>query len=487
MRLPGFCGGTYQSQSPLIDAEDCINYYPERSESPGAKVPIALLHTPGKKRFLSLPEGGVYSLFVVNGRAFAAGSNLYELFADGTYVVRGSLGLQPQRPTQMASNEGQLLALNNGNLFILTLATNVFAPVNMAQFNGPVDQVGFADGYFIATLQNSHTFQQSNLEDGTVWDGLNIATVSLFPDNFTSMICDHRQPMFFSGKKSVIYYNSGAGFPVFIPIQDSFFEFGAGAGFATTLLDNTVFWLGQDERGWMIGYRLAGTVPQRISTHAVELAWQRYRNPSAAIAYAYQEEGHAFWVIRFPGERFSWCYDVASGFWHKRAFFNSVAGTYESDHSQCHVFAFGKHLVGDWASGNIYEQSNQFLTDDGDAIRRERVSTTLAKDNKRIYYSEFELGVETGQTPASPLLDGNGQPRPAQAILQWSNDAARTWSNEYLLNCGLPGEFRVRARKTQLGEGRQRTWKIVTTDPVPWRIYDAFVSITPSTAALREA
>ena len=108
MRLPGFCGGTYQAQSANIDAEDCINLYPEQSESEGAKVPIALLHCPGKTLFTSLPEAGIYSLYTVNGRSFVAGKSLWELTANGVAIKRGALGLQPQAYTQMASNEGQL-------------------------------------------------------------------------------------------------------------------------------------------------------------------------------------------------------------------------------------------------------------------------------------------------------------------------------------------------------------------------------------------
>ncbi len=399
MRLPGFCGPSYEAQSKNIDAEVCLNLYCEQSESQGAKVPIALLHCPGKTVFAMLPEAGVYSLYTVNRRTFVAGQHLWELAANGVATNRGSLGLSPKRPTQMASNETQLIAMNNGNLFVLTLNSNTFVAVDMSQFNGPVSQIGFADGYFIATLQNSHTFQQSGLEDGTTWSGLDIATVSLFPDNFTSMICDHREIWFFSGKKSVAYYNAGAGFPVFIPVQGGFLETGAGATFATVQLDNSIFWLAQDERGFMMAYRANGYAGQRISTHAVELAWQTYKNPSSAIGYAYQEEGHSFWVIRFPGEMFSWCYDIASGYWHQRAHWSPIAGIYESDHSQCHTFNFNKHLVGDWASGNVYIQSTQIYSDSCGPLRWLRRTPTMARDNKFIYFSEFELDVETGLAP----------------------------------------------------------------------------------------
>jgi hypothetical protein len=177
--------------------------------------------------------------FTVNGRGFAAASHFWELGLAGGPVNRGSLGSTPTGPTQIIANETQLLILNNGNLYVFTLATNVLTAVNMGQFNGPVLQIDFADGYGLATLQNSHTFQQSNLEDFATWDGLNISTVSLFPDNLKSMICDHRELWLFSSKKTAVYYNAGAGFPVWIPIQGAFLEDGAAAAFATVRADNS--------------------------------------------------------------------------------------------------------------------------------------------------------------------------------------------------------------------------------------------------------
>src|SRR5437879_4440528 len=116
----GFCGGTYVSQSPNIDAEEAINLYCEVSESKAAKTPIALLLVPGNKLFAALPEGSVPFLFTVNGRTFAASSNLWELGV-GNPINRGSLGAAPTGQTQVIANETQILILNNGNLYVLTL------------------------------------------------------------------------------------------------------------------------------------------------------------------------------------------------------------------------------------------------------------------------------------------------------------------------------------------------------------------------------
>jgi hypothetical protein len=68
----------------------------------------------------------------VNGRGFAAASKFWELGLAGGPSNRGSLGTTLTGPTQIIANETQLLILNNGNLYVFTLATNVLTPVNMA-------------------------------------------------------------------------------------------------------------------------------------------------------------------------------------------------------------------------------------------------------------------------------------------------------------------------------------------------------------------
>lgn len=480
--LPNFCSGTYVSESPNQDPEECINLFPKKSESEGAKSPMSLFLVPGKRLGWQLPEAGIYSIYPVNGRVFVAGASLWELFADGTKINRGSLGAIPTRPTQMISNEDQLLAMNNGDLYVLTLSSNAFAAVNMAQFNGPVSQIDFCDGYGLATLQDSHTFQQSNLEDFLTWDGLNVATVSYFPDNFTSMKVDHREVWFYSGKKTIAYQNYGAGFPVFQPVQGAYMEFGAyeGATFVTCQADNTLVWIDQDERGALIARKAVGYGEQRISTDAVEYAWQQFTSTQIAnlIAFTYQESGSTFWAIKFPG--ISWVYDFSTGLWAKRGFYNTVSATYEADHAQSHAYGFGSHLVGDWASGNIYRQSLGYLRDNGNPIRWLRRTPILSKDNKWIRYKEIELDAQTGLVPEVALSDGAGDPRPAQTMLRWSNNFGQTWSNEYILSAGFPGEYDIRIRRTMLGQARKRVFEWSGSDPISWRIADCYLEANPS-------
>jgi hypothetical protein len=105
-------------------------------------------------------------------------------------------------------------------------------------------------------------------------------------------------------------------------------------------------------------------------------------------------------------------------------------------------------------------------------------SPTVMAENKWINFSEIEFLIETGLGPIPSFVDGNGQPRGPQVMLQWSNDGTKNWGNTYYLDCGQAGEYGKRVRKTQLGRARKRVWELSWTDPIPFRIIDAFLVAT---------
>ena len=195
-----------------------------------------------------------------------------------------------------------------------------------------------------------------------------------------------------------------------------------------------------------------------------------------AIGYAYQEAGHTFYVLRFPSAQVTWVYDAATGVWHKRGFWNG--SSYVSHLSQCHAYAFGQHLVGDWSSGNIYSQSISNLSDNTSPIVRTRIAPTISNESTWMTFQQLQIDVETGLGPMPPLLDGNGNPRGPQMLISWSDDNAHTWSNEHAINCGQAGNYKMRAIIRRLGRSRNRTFKVTMSDPIAWRITDAYLIAT---------
>jgi hypothetical protein len=92
--------------------------------------------------------------------------------------------------------------------------------------------------------------------------------------------------------------------------------------------------------------------------------------------------------------------------------------------------------------------------------------------------NEFQLDLETGVAPIPPLTDANGKPRPPYAMVSYSEDYGKTWTPERMLPCGKAGDFKAVAIDRRLGSWRSWTPRVTVSDPIPWRIADAYVNGT---------
>jgi hypothetical protein len=263
-------------------------------------------------------------------------------------------------------------------------------------------------------------------------------------------------------------------------IPSSYNEYGCEAAASPAKLDNTVFLLTKNKEGGKMAFRIDGYRFVRISNHAVETAWSTYPKTSDAWAFAYQDQGHSFWVVNFPTADKTWVFDVATSLWHERGYF--VDGGYQRILACTHAFAFGIHIVGDRQSGNVYQQTIAVRTDNTQPIRLMRRAATVGTMGVWMFGTKLEIDLETGLGPQPPLQNGDGTPRGPQIMLRWSDDGCKTWSNERVFDCGQAGQYSVRVRFFQLGRWwgtKGRVFEISCTDPVPWRIIDADLEASP--------
>lgn len=408
----GFIGPSYQGRALAADAERSVNFFVERIESPGGatKSNFVMLSKPGLELFVDLSVAiessvnAVRALAELNGRSFAvaaAGPNslFFELHANGSATQYGANLPGDARP-QLCVGQTQILVLLAGNGYIFDQAANTLTRIGDEDFPPGATKAAFLDGYFIVLEPNSQTFAISAYKDGTSWDALDFASVEGEPGNTVSLFQDHRLLWFFGNNHTEVYIDSGnADFP-FTRYDSGLMEQGTSAIDSVARFDNALVWLGRNEDGANVVWRTNGFAPQRISTHAVETALSAYDDTSDAMAYTYQEGGHTFYVMHFPSARngagATWVYDAATGFWHERGWWDAELGDYRADLARCHCYAFGKHLVGDYRSGAIYEQSMDYYTDAGTPIRRVRAAPDLANGGKRMFYSELRLLMEAG-------------------------------------------------------------------------------------------
>jgi hypothetical protein len=372
VRLPNFCGGSCPEASVNASAERTRNLYPHVIAGGQPPNNPILYRIPGLRTFATLGGDSTRGCLEINGRAFAvAGDTFYEIASDGTETAYGPAVMEDDNPATLSSNGtagDQIFVTSGGYGYIFDLTANTITEIADSDFpQGEAKMGAFVDGYFVVLNSTTGAFQLSALEDGTAWDALDVGQVSTSSDLVKALIVHDRQIWLFGGSTTSIWYNSGnSAFP-FEPINNILHQGIVGDGWSAQRMDNTVFWVGKNEHGAGVLYRGQQGAPQRVSTHAIEQIWNGYTSIDDCVAYTEQWLGHSFYHLYIPDaadaadndNAVSWVYDAsvpAQLSWHERALWNTSNATWSPMVGRCHMYAFGKHLIGDRRTGALYEQ-----------------------------------------------------------------------------------------------------------------------------------
>ena len=509
MKTP-ILGSSYVARSVNAADNRMMNLFPEIIPE-GGKEAAFLNRAPGLSRLATLGTGPIRGMWQFNGLAFVvSGVEVYQLYTDWTYKVIGIV--VDGGPVSMSDNGTQLFIACNGASYIYNVNTLQFAQISDPDFPGAVS-VGFLNGYFVFNQPNSQKFYVTALLDGTSVDPLDFASAEGSPDNLVSLIVDHSEVWLFGSNSVEVWYDAGlADFPL-ARVQGAFNEIGCIAPYSVAKLDNAIFWLGADARGRGIVYRAKGYTGERISTHSVEWQIQNYSDLSDAVAYTYQQDGHAFYVLNFPSANSTWAYDVSTGVWHERGGF--IDGAFTRHRGNCQMSYGNKIVIGDYQNGDIYSFDLMVYSDAGAAqkwLRSWRVFPPGQNDLKRTAQHSLQLDCETGVglsgSPGSGLNDGRlitesgnyittqdgfvlavsateESSTDPQIMLRWSDDGGHTWSNEHWVSMGRTGEYGRRAIWRRLGmtqKLRDRVYEVSGTDPVKIAIMGAELILSPTNA-----
>ncbi len=507
MKTP-ILGSSYVVRS--INAADnrMVNLFPEIVPE-GGKETAFLQRAPGLRQLAVLPTGPVRGLWTFGNYAYAvAGGRFYQIDSAWNYADKGAVA--GAGPVNMVDNGTQLFIAAGATGYIYNANTDVFAQITDPDFYGAVG-VGFLDGYFVYNEPNSQKFWVTSLYDGTSVDPLDFASAEGSPDDLVTLIVDHREVWLFGQTSVEVWYNAGLpDFPL-ARIQGAFNEIGCQAPYSVAKLDNALFWLGKDARGNGVVYRSKGYTGERVSTHAVEWQIQQYSTLADAVAYTYQQDGHAFYVLNFPTANTTWVYDVSTGVWHERAGWEN--NSFTRHRGQCQMNFNNEIVIGDYVAGNLYAYDMTVYTE-ADTIqkwlRSWRALPTGQNDLKRTAQHNLQLDCESGVGLAGSEIDeeialaaesgalivtedgkliGCGstfvQGANPQVMLRWSDDGGHTWSNEHWKSMGKIGQYGRRVIWRRLGmtlKLRDRVYEISGTDPVKIAIMGAELILSPTNA-----
>lgn len=477
MNYKGFCGPSYASQSPIADAELCLNLYPETIESEGAAARNVLYPTPGVESRATSTVGSrvrqLYSIIVLNvERCFSAISNaLVEVSSDWILTNRGTLAEDTNIATLVSNGDGggQLFATSGGQGYCLDLVTNVLT--------NPVSAVTLAsmvDGYIVALDATTSTLKISDLLDANTWDPTQFAQRTAQPDPWRSMVVNYNEIWLLGSQTSEVWYDAG-NFPFPFALRPgAIMQQGIAATFSAAVLDGTVIWLAHNQNGQNQVVAASGYVPTRISNHAMEWQISRYARVDDATAWVYEDQGHPFYVLNFPTAGATWVYDKSTQQWHQRGTWIPATNQYDAWHPQCHTFAFGRHLVGDRNAPTIYQMDVTYGLDvDNRPIRRVRRAPSLQKELDRLFFGKFQLEMEVG------LGVQTGLGSDPQVLMRTSKNGGQTWGNYRAKSAGAIGQYNTRVIWERNGAARNKVFEIVVSDPIPWRITNAFIDVEP--------
>lgn len=439
-----------QGRSSTWSGAKLVNCFAEQGNGDQREA-FNLSLIPGLAVFATLSTSPVRGIHRMGDVLYAvAGARLYSVNSAGVATDRGSI---PGSGRVRMADNGTQLAIVSSNVGYVLSSGSITTPTNLP---AAVSDVAYIDGYILWTVASNDTFVISALNDATTYDVLDIATVEGSPDDLVGLIVDHREVQFF-GKQSIeIWYNSGASDFPFERQGNAFIERGCFARDSIVKIDNSVHFLGDD----MVVYRLDGYQPVRISTHAIEY---EIRNATEAWGFAYTQEGHKFYCLNTDVGCF--VYDMSTGAWHERKSLDM-----DNWRAGSAVRVYDQTIFGSNTTGKLYTASLDTYTEDSETISMEITLPTVESGTRqRLTCYAFELLSETGVG----LTTGQGSD--PQAMLTYSDDGGKNWSNEMWRTMGAIGTYNTRAVWRKLGQFRQRQFKIVITDPVRRSVLSYFL------------
>jgi hypothetical protein len=472
-----FCAGSNTERSTSMDAEKSVNLYRSTIEQQGSAKQAYLLGTPGRRLLGTVDRIGTRGIFTQDGRTWAViGDQLGEILSWTPFVfnVLGVIALDaihltrtPQPVSFASDGDGgsQLAIVGGGQLKILHLVTGALSDPVTLPLSNPPGMIGFLDGYFLLSEQDSLRTWFSAIENGGVWDALDFFTRSTASDRIVAMICGNNRVWIFGSETSQAYENVGDPDNPFQPIKGSLFQIGCAAPWAVSVGVNTIRWVGESSRGGAMVYRLDGYTGTRISTHAIEAQLATATTLRDAEAFTYEQDGHLFYALTCPSlgpGGLTVVLDETEQAWHQRSTWNFHEGRDDLWGVRGHAFVGTRHVVGSRDSGAIAALELDTYDDLGAMLRAVRRAPYLSAENAWAFIDRVELGIESG---VGQTMDPGADP---QVELRLSKDSGKTWWSAGTSSLGRIGEYGTCAFWTMLGRARldRLVFEIVLSDPV---------------------
>lgn len=473
---PAFIGSSAQNANPFISNERTLNLFQSPAESDGAMNRWGLLPTPGVEvyspRAASLSGPG-RALELWDGRCFAViGQEFVELLSGGARVVRGTVAVDSNMATISYNGNGgrQLLVTSGGASYVFDMDSLAFGAVAPP---GPSFSGVMLSGYFVVLDLATSSIYQSALLDGQTWSGIQVARRLVAGDPWRQIIVNGKDLWLLGERTSEVWYDAGTYPFAFAPYSNPVISHGIAAPWSAYSTGEALLWLSQTSDGLGEVVMATGQTPRIVSTYEVQMSIGAMARVDDAIGWGYQDDkGHHFYVLHFPTARNTWVLELATMKWHERQTWIAETSEWQAWRPTFYANFNGRGLTLNRDGGEVLTLlHNGGLDVDGRTIRRIRRAPALANQLKMMTFSRLRLHLLTGQG----VLTGQGSDPMVELFC--SDDGGITWWSAGMASAGAIGRTTTRVEWTRLGGAINRVFEIQMSDPVPWKIVDAYVEV----------
>ncbi len=477
MRIP--LGGSEKSFNSKRSRQSLINLIFEHDRSGEFRT---IKRTEGLTQLVDLGNGPIRSDILINsGFAYVvSGTNLYRF--DSALVVENLGPISGAGRAKLSANSFQDISGNADNqIFILNGSGSGFTYKN-ADGLEVVTDVDFFPSSSVAVLNERFWFPRdgtneffgSDLSDGQSYNALTVGTADEKPDNVVGIVAK-RSALWVLGGKSIEYWQSfnDPSFPL-RRIAGATIERGCISVDSIAEQEDSFAWLADDSTVRMI----TGNRMSKISDLELELKIkgdgtltnQGFSITDIQASFAFWIDGpiHKIYVLTFPTQGYTWCWDQNTGLSHLRESvinFSSI-GRWRANS----VGNFqGKIVVGDFTLGRIWVLDAAALTE-GEEIQITKLRTPSITMETNFTLPLVEIDMETG------VGINTGQGSDPLMMVAYSKDGV-TFIQKAAVNLGKIGKYRQRVPIRNFGRvirNKDFILEFSTSDPVRIQYYALF-------------
>ncbi len=370
--------------------------------------------------------------------------------SDGTFTF-GTTALDDASST-VAYTDGTPLTLASDGWRTTQYISDTDAPTS-------VDFVAYQDGYFLANEVGTGDTHWCDVYAPQKWTSTSFANAESKPDRTLALHIANREINMFGRESLEVWYNDGVN--PFSRIDGAFIEQGCSAKNSIVNIGGVWIWLNHERRLVM----LEGRTPRYISGPYDDII-REIIPVSDARGYGITIGKQAYYIITFPTQKATFCYNLTSDTFSELGHWDSATGTYEAwiGQSYCYARQWQYHLVGDKDAGKVYLLKVGEYQNDHDPMRTLMRTGWISHGTmEKKFPSYLELRVKRGQggvTGNDPVF-----------TIRW-RDKKQTWHSERTVSLGKIGDDEIVIKLNRMGSYELRQYEIVHTDDSNFIISD---------------